>query len=199
MKQLFIPLTLVLLFGCSKPPKQELKIEFSVDGTTVIKDHAVNESVEKAFQQNSEKMDRFVSACEFSNFLSEALKSRKAYESYVASSRSVSTFDESDKNFNRIEEYSLEMLRVVIPGITVRCSNTPFPGCSIKDSNDESAQIQYHLDLRDWIADQYNFQQQATWIDESTSRFDNRTITMRNKISITNSKLNCSSEIKETK
>ena len=185
MKTSLAFLCLILLTACSKPVKQELNIELSVDGKQVILVRTTNKNAEELLKSHSETDAIIQQACLFSEFQNE-----KTISSTV-----------SDKN-KKIESTSTTSTTSTIkpmssPGKIIECAPDRF-SCSLKDSTDGKTQVQYTLLLRDWLKEKYNMQQQATWRYESIVRIDKPIVRMRivrNMVAISNTELLCETQL----
>lgn len=177
--------SLLLLTACSKPVKQELNIELSVDDTLVILARTINKKTEELLKSQSETNAIIQQACNFSEF-----QIKKTISSTV-----------SDKN-KKIESTSTTSTTSTVkpmssPGKIIECAPDRF-SCSLKDSTDGKIQVQYTLLLRDWLKEKYNMQQQATWRYESIERIDKPIVVMRivrNMVAISDTELLCETQL----
>lgn len=177
-----------LLVACSNQAKQELKIDLSVDGKSVIQAHATDEKISTLENEHQELISVIFQACEFSKFLSSSVSSSTS-ETAQTSSKTTASIETSTLTSTSIKA-------IEIPGKIIAChSGTDgLSGCTIAESTSEQPQVQYTLNARNLMIEKYGMKQEANWSSESIERDGKQESIMKTKVLMTQTQLQCSEQ-----
>lgn len=194
---LSVILSACVLLACSKPPREELRIELRVDGKGTLKDHAADDKVPALENKHLELLDAAIKACAFSSFLSETVRQQGG--SSLSTLSSITS--ERAANQSEVTTSTRTTIRhIELPGQILVChsglhsgpqNGQPHDeGCRLSNA-DGTPQIQYPQVFQSLLQTRHGMQQNAVLTQESIARADKFESSMKSTADVSGDTLSC--------
>lgn len=165
---LIFGLTVFLLSGCSRGPKEQLSVELVVDGRTVLEESEEGKKAEQLFNQHSELRNSFERACQFARFVGSRISHSTSPISKGTEIGNAGKSKLRADSSSVLEEYAEISLKTVpLDGQLVLCSSG---GECVLQPAGSQPQPQYGLDAKSFLQNRYGMRTEASYIWRSASQ-----------------------------